>query len=306
LILYYLLKLIRITAAGLPAYISYPIASAVGDFAYFLWPRGRRNMAKSIAAVLYQDVDSPEVKKNARAGLRNYYKSCVDIFRYAYPKRGFFERDIDLIGTENIDKELAKGKGVILVSLHMGNLDLGIRALSHAGYPINAIVQDFESGPIGRFVQRPRVRSGVKLISETESIFRISHVLRRNEAITLMIDGRCYEKGVAVKLGNKNVIVPGGMVALSLRTGAKIIPCGLIRSTNTKFHGIIGKPIQFEPTGNLVEDVRELTQRTIRVLQGAARIFADQWYIFHALIKDDVIPLDQVTRKNRGNKLINR
>ena len=104
-----------------------------------------------------------------------------------------------------------------------------------------------------------------------------------------MIDGRCYEKGVLVKLGNKNIMVPSGMAAMALRTGAKVIPCGLIRSTNTKFHGIIGKPIQFKPTGDLVEDARELTQRTVLALEGMARIFADQWYIFHDLIKDDAI-----------------
>ena len=286
---YYLLEFVRVTASTIPASISYSIASAIGDAAYCLWPRGRRNMVKSIAAVLCQDVNSPEVRKNARYGLRNYYKSIVDIFRYAYPKRGFFEKDIDLIGTENIDNAFSAGKGVIIVGLHMGNLDLGIRALSNAGYPINAIVQNLESGQVDRFIQKPRANSGVKLISEADGILKMLNVLKRNEAVALMIDGRCYEKGVLVKLGNKNIMVPSGMAAMALRTGAKVIPCGLIRSTNTKFHGIIGKPIQFKPTGDLVEDARELTQRTVLALEGMARIFADQWYIFHALIKDDAI-----------------
>jgi Kdo2-lipid IVA lauroyltransferase/acyltransferase len=286
-VLYYLLEFGRITAGRLPAFISYPIAGAVGDAIYCLWPRGRRNMLKSIAAVLYQETDSPEVRKNARYGMRNFCKYIVDMLRYAYPRKGVFERDIDLIGTENIDKALAEGKGVIIVGLHMGNLDLGIRALSHAGYPINAIVQTLESSQVDKFIQKPRLFSGVKLINPACGILHMLSVLKRNEAIALMIDSPILEKGILVKLGNKHVNLPNGMAAMALRTGAKVIPCGLVRSTNTKFMGIVGKPIQFVPAGNLSEDAAELTQRTIRALEEMARVFSDQWYIFHPLIKDE-------------------
>ncbi len=245
-------------------------------------------MLKSIAAVLCQDINSPEVRRNARYGLQNYYKSVVDLLRYARPAPGFFDRNIDLIGLENLDRALVEGKGVILVSLHIGNLDLGIRALANAGYPVNAIVQNLENIHSNRFVQKPRASSGAKLINATDSFLQMLDVLKRNEVMALMIDGRVYEKGIPAKLGNKHIVVPGGMAMMALRTGARILPCGLVRSSNTGFVGIIDKPIQFNPTGDLVEDASELTQASVRALEGMARTFPDQWYIFHALIKDDV------------------
>jgi Kdo2-lipid IVA lauroyltransferase/acyltransferase len=287
MILYYLLKLLSFAAANLPAAISYSIASAVGDLAYCLWPRGRRNMSKSIAAVLRQEANSREVQKNVRDGLRNYYKSVVDVLRYASPKKGFFET-IDIIGLENVERAFSAGKGVLIIGLHMGNLDLGVRALSQAGYPINAIVQNLGFGPFDRFVQGPREASGLKLISESEGILQVLNILKKNEALALMIDGRCFETGFLVHLGNKYIMVPSGLAALALKTGARVLPCGLIRSSNTRFHGIVCKPVEFKPTGDFEEDARELTQQTVRVLEGMARIFADQWYIFHDLIRDDV------------------
>lgn len=287
MIVYYLLEFGRITAGRLPAFVSYPIASAVGDAIYYLWPRGRRNMIKSVAAVLDQDIRSPQVKKNARDGMSNFCKSIVDMLRYAYPKNEVWERDIALVGTENIDHALAEGKGIIIAGLHMGNLDLGIRALSHAGYPIHAIVQNLEAGQIDRFVQKPRVRSGLKLIGATDGILQMLDILKRNEIVALMIDSPHDEKGIPVKLGQKTIMVPSGMAAMALRTGAKIVPCGLVRYTNTKFLGIIGRPVKFCPAGGLAEDARELTQCTVRALEEMARIFADQWYIFHPLIKDN-------------------
>jgi len=244
-------------------------------------------MSKSIAAVLRQEANSREVQKNVRDGLRNYYKSVVDVLRYASPKKGFFET-IDIIGLENVERAFAAGKGVLIIGLHMGNLDLGVRALSQAGYPINAIVQNLGFGPFDRFVQGPREASGLKLISESEGILQVLNILKKNEALALMIDGRCFETGFLVQLGNKYIMVPSGLAALALKTGARVLPCGLIRSSNTRFHGIVCKPIEFKPTGDFEEDARELTQQTVRVLEGMARIFADQWYIFHDLIRDDV------------------
>jgi KDO2-lipid IV(A) lauroyltransferase len=245
-------------------------------------------MIKSIAAVLYQETDSPGVRTNARYGMQNFCKYIVDLLRYAYPKTGEFEKDIDLLGTENIDKALAEGKGVIIVGLHMGNLDLGVRALSQVGYPINAVVHNLGSGQIDRFVQKPRVYSGVKLLGAADGVLQMLNVLKRNQAIAMMIDSPNSGKGVLVKLGNKHIIAPNGIAALALRSGAKILPCGLVRSLNTKFIGLICKPVQFEPSGDLREDATELTQRTVRALEEMARIFPDQWYIFHDLIREDV------------------
>jgi len=285
-VIYYLLELARITAGKLPAFFSYPMTGVVGDSIYYLWARGRRNMKKAIGAVLQQDPDSPEVKKNARYGMRNYCKSVVDMLRYAY-KEDLFERDIDLIGTENVDRTLAEGKGAIIIAFHMGNLDLGIRALAYAGYPVYAIVQSLDSGGLNRFIQKPRAHSGLKLVTAANGILYMLDVLRRNEIMALMIDSPHNDKGIIVKLGEKTISVPSGMAAMALRTGAKILPCGTVRSTNTRFHGIIGKPIRFNPSGNMAEDARELTQRAVEALEEMARIFADQWYIFHPLIKDN-------------------
>jgi KDO2-lipid IV(A) lauroyltransferase len=261
-------------------------------------------MLKSIAAVLYQDINSPEVRKTARYAMRNYCKSIVDMLRYAYPKKGVLERDIDLIGAENLDNALAKGKGVIIVSLHIGSLELGMKALSNAGYPINAIVNNLESGQTDRFIQKQRAHGGVKLINASKGILYMLDVLKRNEAIALMIDSPGTEKGVTVKLGNKIITAPSGVAAMALRTGAKIVPCGLFRSTNTKFHAIISKPIEFNPGGKLTEDASELTRRTMRAMEQMARVFADQWYIFHPLIKDGSTELERVPEKTREVNLV--
>lgn len=230
----------------------------------------------------------PKVRNTARHCMRNYCKYAIDFLRLSYPEADFFEKHFELEGRENLDAALSEGRGVVLVSFHMGNLDLGIRLLGNLGYPVNAIVDNLQSGQLDAFLQARRSNAGVNLINVKEPSSRLLDVLHRNEILALMIDCPNCIRGVKVKLGQKWVVLPAGAATLALRTGARLVPCGLVRTSNTTFQGIIGKPIEYRTTGKVAEDIRGLTQNAIQALEDMARSFLDQWYVFHPLIKDDL------------------
>ena len=99
-----------------------------------------------------------------------FFKYIVDLLRYPFPKEDFFKKQFHLSGREYLDEALKEGKGVILVSFHLGNLDLGIRLLSSLGYRVNAIVNNLEwSGQLDDFLQKPRAHDGAKLITTKEA-----------------------------------------------------------------------------------------------------------------------------------------
>jgi lauroyl/myristoyl acyltransferase len=288
LILFRLAEIGRIIVSKFPACISYGIANIVGIVIYYTWPRVRRNMVKSVANVLNRDINDHEVRSISRRSLRNFSKYIVDILRYSYPRAGFFEKAIKLKGREYLDAALSEGKGVILVSFHVGNLDLGIRLLSNLGYSVNAIVENLGSGQLDKFLQNPRSKGGVKLINAKEVSSQLLRVLKKNEILAMMIDCPNCVKGAKVKLGQKWVMMPTGAATLALRTGARLIPCGLFRTSNTTFEGIFGKPIEYHPTGVVADDLRGLTQSTVHVLEDLTKLSLDQWYVFHSLIKDEL------------------
>lgn len=287
-LIYYLAAAARFFVAHLPACVSYSIASVIGDGIYLFWPRVRRNMSKAVAALLNKPEKGLVVRNTARRCLRNFAKYVVDTFRYAHPQPAFFENNFKITGKEHLDAALAEGKGIILVSFHLGNLDLGIKALGNAGYPINAIVENWQSNQLDAFLQNPREKEGAKLIKVKEASANLLSILKKNEILALMIDSPNCLNGVKVKIGGKWALLPSGPAIMALRTGARVVPCGLVRTSNTKFHGIIGKPIEIQSSGNLVEDVRAVTQSTTDAIVKITSQFIDQWFVFHPLIKDDL------------------
>jgi lauroyl/myristoyl acyltransferase len=288
LLIYRGAELARRIISKTPAPVTYTLANICGDLMFYSWPRGRRNMLKNVANLLEKEITDPQVRLTARHCMRNYCKYAADFLRYSYCGKEFFEKHFELTGRENLDAALSQGKGVVLVSFHLGNLDLGIRLLSKMGYPVNAIVDSLDSVQLDIFLQKPRAKSGVKLINVKEASAHLLDVLRRNEVLALMIDCPNCFKGVRVKLGQKWVLLPSGAATLALRTGARLVPCGLVRTSNTTFRGIIGEPIEFRSTGKVADDVKELTQRTVAALEEMTEDFLDQWYVFHPLIKDEL------------------
>jgi lauroyl/myristoyl acyltransferase len=278
----------RVLVAALPVCVSYSIAAGIGEGVYHLWPRGRRNMKKAVANLLNKSVNDPEVRKTARKCMRNFAKYIVDVFRYANPPREFFDKHVNMSGLENIKGALSEGKGLILVSFHLGNLDLGVRLLGHMGLPVSAIVDNLGSNQLDAFLQNPRKKGGAKLINVKEVSNRLVDVLRRNEILALMIDSPNCRKGTRVKLGQKWVLLPTGPAMMALRTGAKLIPCGVVRTSNTTFQAIAGKPIEYQPCGDLSKDVQIITQKVVEDLEILTRQFIDQWFVFHHFIKDEM------------------
>jgi lauroyl/myristoyl acyltransferase len=289
LLIYHFAELARRIISVTPGSITYTLANICGETMYYTWPRGRRNMLRSLANLLNKNTHDPEVRRTARQCMRNYCKYAVDFLRYSYSDKQFFENHFKIDGRENLDTALKEGKGVVLVSFHLGNLDLGIRLLSQIGYPVNAIVDSLCSAQLDIFLQTPRVKSGVKLINVKEASSQLLDILRRNEILALMIDCPNCLKGVKVKLGQRSVLFPSGAATLALRTGARMVPCGLVRTSNTTFRGIIGSPIECRLTGRVADDVKELTQSAVQALEEMTRSFPDQWFVFHPLIKDDLV-----------------
>jgi lauroyl/myristoyl acyltransferase len=282
-------EIARVIVSKLPSWVSYPIAAGVGEIIYYSWARGRRNMVKSVANILHASTSDPKVRKTSRRCMRNFCKYIVDLLRYPNADEKFFKTHFQLTGWDNLDNALKEGKGVILVSFHMGNLDMGIRLLSSQGYAVNAIVDKLEwSKQLNVFLQKPRAQNGAKLINSKEISHHVLDVLRKNEILALMIDCPNSLRGVKVKLAQKWVLLPTGAATLAMRSGARLLPCGLIRTSNTTFRGIIGKPIEYCPSGKIADDVRDLTQNTVLALEEMTRQFVDQWYIFHPLFKDEL------------------
>lgn len=111
-------------------------------------------------------------------------------------------------------------------------------------------------------------------------------ILRENKLLALVGDRDFSEKGIVLDFFGKPAVFPQGPTALSLKTGAEIIPGFMLRNKDDSFTLKFEKPLKFISTGNKEADLVGLTAQYKSIFEDYIRRYPDQWYVFRKFWKE--------------------
>lgn len=284
---YWVLRVVRKIAQWLPLRACYAAAVLISDLGWAILPVQRENAIDNMAQVLGRDRRDPEVRSKAKASFRNYGLYMADFFRLPIVGIEELESRVRFTGWEHLDRALETGKGVIFISAHVGNWDLGAALFARRGYPVSVVAESFHPKKLNDLVQGTRSQHGMKVIPLETSARRVLGALRKNEILGLLIDRPSPESGVLVRFFGGMTQVPGGAALLALRTGAKLVSGVVVRNPDHTYSGFLTSHFEVEPTGDLSTDVRLLTQRIMDSMEAFIRQYPDQWFIFRPMWPKD-------------------
>lgn len=284
MIVYWLILPPLLLAQRLPLKLCYWIASILGDLVYIFWPRGRRNVVDNIRHVLGPEASDRTVRHTARRSFRNYMKLLADFARIGVTEPAALEDRLKGSGWENLDKAFQRGKGVLLVSIHLGNWEVAGAAIANRGYRVSAVSETVGNERINRLAIDFRAKLGIELIPMEFALKRVYKALRRNEGVGLVTDRPLLpDEGVPVEFFGQCIAWPSGPAILALRTGATIVTGYLVRDSDDRYVGEIYPPLEFEVTGDHDRDVQLITQRVVSIQEDLIRRYPDQWYMFRRM-----------------------
>jgi len=124
-----------------------------------------------------------------------------------------------------LDELLARGRGVVFVTGHLGNWELMARGLAALGYPINTIGQRSYDPRFTRMIARFREQGRVRTLwrGEPELMDKMAAVLRRGEIMGLLIDQDTDVPGVFVDFFGRPAWTPIAPALLARKTGAPLV-----------------------------------------------------------------------------------
>lgn len=284
---YWLWRFLTRLSQYFPLKVCYYLADLGGDIGYALW-RTRRHAAKeNIARVIGTTPEKPVVAALARQSFRHYGKYLVDFARMEALRYAELERRLPLVNWEAVSAAHSRGKGTILVGLHQGNWDLGLAVLAHRQYPMNVVVDELPHDRMNRMVVQSREQLGVNIIPMTQGVRPLIRALRENQMVGMLIDQPHATTGVRVHFLDHWVTVPAGAAALARKTGACLLPGGIIRHPGDTFEAILHDPIIPRNSDNRDADIRHLTQEIMTALEQIVREHPEQWYVFRPLWADE-------------------
>jgi len=121
---YYIYRFGQFLALILPLRLAYFLASGLAQIYYYLAFNDRRNVQANLR-VIFPEVSRRKLRKVSKMVFRNFAKYLADFFRFEKLDRQYIDKNIKLENLHYFNEALVKGKGVIVLTAHLGNWELG-------------------------------------------------------------------------------------------------------------------------------------------------------------------------------------
>lgn len=264
--------------AGMPAWLGYWIAGLATEIHYRFFPE-RRHAALANLAVMMPRASRRDRDRVARRMMRSYNQMMYEFFRLPHLSRQELFASVEIQGREHLEHALARGRGVILASSHIGNWELAGVMVAQMGYNLHAVAGVQLNRWLSGAVRETKSELSIHTISPEDGFRKLLRALEHNDPVALVVDGDVYQHGVHVEFFGRETAFPAGPGVLAQRTGALII-CGYCeRLSPGRFRVVMEKP--FDPAA--FATTHDLNQAVARTVERHIREHVDQWCIFRPL-----------------------
>jgi KDO2-lipid IV(A) lauroyltransferase len=261
----------------LPRGVLFALADLLADATHWTNPEPARNLQANLRSA-FPRWSEREVEEFSKKIFRNFARNLVDYGRFPTITDEALDRLLPSVQDLHfMEESFAKGKGVILVTGHIGNWELGALFFGRHGFKINVVTIPEGSERIDSIRGAYRTRQNIRTIVVDGSPFsslEIVAALRRGEIVAMLVDRWEGADGVPAKFFGADRRFPRGPFVLGRAMGAPILPAFIVRDGSV-YRGIVDPPFFVEEP----ED-EPGARRVSESLERMIRAYPDQWYDF--------------------------
>ena len=261
----------------LPLSLALAIGRTFGWLYYVLVP-SRRHQADRHLALAFPDWSAERRRLVIRDMFMHAGASFAELAQW-HKLRGTDYVSIE--GSEVMDQALARGRGVIAITGHVGNWELLAAEMAQRGYPATVVARRVKDERFQALVGELRHENGLVVLDRDSPSFvqDVRAELEKNRIVALLIDQDTRGAGVWVPFFGRPARTPPGAAVLALRKQAAVIAIFIERRPNGG-HRITVQPI--EPVeGGSRDRVIALTARMTEAIEAQIRHNPVEWVWWH-------------------------
>jgi len=267
-----------------------------------LLPRGlARTAGVAISAVAFRALG-----RLRRVGLRNLELAFPGItageretiLRSEYRNLGFLlaefckmpgytaataSRFIRYEGLENYLRARERGKGVLVLTGHLGAWELSSFYHSLMGMPMGMVIRRLDNPLVDEFVNRIRCLHGNRVIHKDDFARGLIASMRAGETVGILMDTNMTPpQGVFVPFFGVPACTASGMARIAEKTGAAVLPGFLLwEQREQKYVLHFGEELEIVHTEDAEQDVLTNTATFTAAIERYIRQYPDQWLWMH-------------------------
>ncbi len=191
--------------------------------------------------------------------------------------RAFVEPD----GYDVLERAFAQGRGVILVSGHLGNWELSAAYMTARGLPVDAIAMHMVNPLSDAFFRRTRERFGMRVIFDDQAVRAIPRALKEGRAVGFLSDQSA--KGLAstfIPFFGRPARTPRGAAVFALRSDLPMVFVVALRQPDGRYRAHF-EAVPLVRTGDKEHDIDATVLRYTQVLERLVREHPEQYFWQH-------------------------
>jgi KDO2-lipid IV(A) lauroyltransferase len=256
------------------------VAAVLGWVGARLCRRRRRVVADTLGRVARSVPGSGVAPGAVDAAFASYARYWLETFRLRGVTRERLERGTVVRGLTHLKEARCSGRGVVIVTAHLGGWDFGGAWLAAHGYPATVVVETLDSVPLLEWFSRLRSDLGVTVVPhDARTLDVLREALADGRIVGLVCDRDLGRRGVEVGLFGDMTTLPAGPARLALEADVPVIPAAVYFRPDGGHEAVIRPPIQVPRSGDFRADVSSLTQAIATELEVVIAAEPTQWHL---------------------------
>jgi KDO2-lipid IV(A) lauroyltransferase len=185
-------------------------------------------------------------------------------------------------GVEHLEAARARGRGVILVTAHLGNWELGGLLLAHRGLPMSVVTLEEPTTALTEWRDAFRRRAGIRTHAvgpgHNFAFVELIAALRRGEVVAMLVDRPYAGSGVPVDFFGRCTEFSTAPALLWQHTGAAVVPAFVLRNAVGRYTAFADAPLAFAPQAEPRAGLAANTQIVASHFENIIRQHPDQWF----------------------------
>jgi KDO2-lipid IV(A) lauroyltransferase len=272
-ILYNLLRIIPFQLSKkLASFLSFILQYAV---------KYRKNVMENNLKYAFPEYTSRERKAIINQVYNNFFILWIEILQNWRLTEDFLEQHIVLNNWEVLEKARDEGKGLILLTGHLGNFEWFGHYMAIKCGNFYAIQKRIKNPYVNNFIVKIREHHGMKLIYTNEAMKKCYSLLKRDKIVGIVCDQDFGKRGIFVNFFNKPASTAVGPAVLHLRTKSPLIMCISIRRDLGKFDFYFERIPDLNSSELNEQAIYTITQAHTNILEKWIRRYPEQWLWTH-------------------------
>ena len=276
-------KAVQSLVERLPRSWAYALAILAARFAWLFSPLARPRLEYNLKAAL-PALSPREIRRISWLNFRNHAKAYADLMQLPRMDMAAMRPLLHVKGLEHLDEARAMGKGVMVVSAHMGSYEVVTAIWSATLTPVSFFAEELEPRALFEWYRETRARLGISVLTlDHGGIRKVLEALRDQEMVITAIDRDITGTGHVMPFFGKPARIPLGPAAIALRLGTPLLPVCVYRLPDDTYVAEGTPLIYAKSTGNVRADQISLTEQLLRRIEGFIERHPDQWHVPHRI-----------------------